>query len=153
MVGDIPDYYKRIIAPSGCRQYYMDGKGTIQSFNFDGSAPFQTNLDYSICIRYSTHNTSSFHTILHLFHTKYFVYSSLNTLSIPHQILFHSTPNTFSFHIKYFIYSTPSTLSTPKTLSIPHQILCLSHQILCLPHQILVYSTLIASCIPHNAFV
>ena len=51
-IGDIPDYYKRILAPSGCRQYYMDGKGTIQSFNFDGSAPFPNNLDYTICIRY-----------------------------------------------------------------------------------------------------
>jgi hypothetical protein len=49
--GDIPDYYKRIVAPRGCRQYFMDGKGTIQSFNFDGSAPFPNNLDYTICIR------------------------------------------------------------------------------------------------------
>merc|ERR1719339_44932 len=48
---DIPDYYRKLAAPRGCKQYYKDQSGTVESFNFDSNSRMPNNLDYSICFR------------------------------------------------------------------------------------------------------
>jgi len=53
---DIPDYYERLKAPRGCLQYFTDTEGTIESFNYDGTARFPNNLKYSICFRTPLNN-------------------------------------------------------------------------------------------------
>jgi len=54
--GDIPEYYERLRAPRGCLQYYTDTEGTINSFNYDGTARFPNNLKYSICFKTPLNN-------------------------------------------------------------------------------------------------
>jgi len=56
ITGDIPEYYERLRAPRGCLQYYTDTEGTIESFNYDGTALFPNNLKYSICFRTPLNN-------------------------------------------------------------------------------------------------
>jgi len=46
----IPTYFKKLRAPDQCRQYFQDGRGSIQSFNFDGQSEIGTGLNYAVCI-------------------------------------------------------------------------------------------------------
>jgi len=48
--GEIPNFYMRLRAASGCLQYFTDIRGQIESFNYDGKSRFAANQAYSICI-------------------------------------------------------------------------------------------------------
>jgi len=51
VVVDVPEYYKQLKAPNKCHQYFTESRGTISSFNFDGTAQIATGQDMSICIK------------------------------------------------------------------------------------------------------
>eukprot|EP00088_Acartia_fossae_P023946 TRINITY_DN248_c0_g1_i2.p1 TRINITY_DN248_c0_g1~~TRINITY_DN248_c0_g1_i2.p1 ORF type:complete len:606 (-),score=69.42 TRINITY_DN248_c0_g1_i2:104-1921(-) len=51
IIGQIPDYYRRLAAPSGCHQYFTSTSGVIESLNFDGRSDFADNQNYAICFR------------------------------------------------------------------------------------------------------
>jgi len=47
--GLIPEYYAKLRAPSHCRQYFTEIRGTFQNFNYDGKTCLPPNLDYNVC--------------------------------------------------------------------------------------------------------
>jgi hypothetical protein len=42
----------RLRAPAGCLQYFTEPRGTIDSWNYDGTSLFGPNYDYTICFKY-----------------------------------------------------------------------------------------------------
>jgi len=47
----IPSFYKTLRAPTGCLQYYRRGKGSFESFSFDGDSQLLTDTDYTVCMK------------------------------------------------------------------------------------------------------
>jgi len=47
----IPLFYKTLRAPTGCLQYYKKGKGSFESFSFDGDSQLLTDTDYAVCMK------------------------------------------------------------------------------------------------------
>jgi len=47
----VPKYFQDLAAPEGCAQYHTKSRGSIESFNFDGSSEINLNYDYTICVK------------------------------------------------------------------------------------------------------
>lgn len=44
--------YDKLLAPTGCLQYFTEDNGTIESFNYNqGNGPYLGNFSYAICVR------------------------------------------------------------------------------------------------------
>eukprot|EP00092_Neocalanus_flemingeri_P024265 GFUD01026314.1.p1 GENE.GFUD01026314.1~~GFUD01026314.1.p1 ORF type:complete len:338 (-),score=42.11 GFUD01026314.1:125-1138(-) len=47
----IPSHYRKLLAPDGCRQYFQESRGRLQSFNYDGKSEVLLNQNYAICLK------------------------------------------------------------------------------------------------------
>eukprot|EP00092_Neocalanus_flemingeri_P042237 GFUD01046097.1.p1 GENE.GFUD01046097.1~~GFUD01046097.1.p1 ORF type:complete len:589 (-),score=88.73 GFUD01046097.1:111-1835(-) len=47
----IPSHYRKLLAPDGCRQYFQESRGRLQSYNFDGKSEVLLNQNYAICVK------------------------------------------------------------------------------------------------------
>jgi len=47
----VPKYFQDLAAPEGCSQYHTESRGSMESFNFDGSSEINLNYDYTICVK------------------------------------------------------------------------------------------------------
>eukprot|EP00092_Neocalanus_flemingeri_P006259 GFUD01006733.1.p1 GENE.GFUD01006733.1~~GFUD01006733.1.p1 ORF type:complete len:606 (-),score=82.60 GFUD01006733.1:47-1810(-) len=47
----IPSHYRKLLAPDGCRQYFQESRGRLQSFNYDGKSEVLLNQNYAICVK------------------------------------------------------------------------------------------------------